>query len=420
MYIPKQPPGTTVEDTAAPFELFAPQGYYRVGNKIFNHKIYALKEATRTGIDPTWHFNEDCFNTFDWQTPLRVPLTELYAQRAQQLRDKYDYLILWWSGGADSTSMLQAFIHNNITLDEVFVGWPVKLTEGKYTPSFDTKVANFVSEYDLVIKPGLKWLSDNYPNIKISLVDTSDSVKRKDHNESLFLLTETFQYLNDQRVESIEPIIRERSRGGRSVANIFGISPPELAITQDILSMQFSDLSISPFGKSESLGNDVLRTYENFYTTPDMPEILREMSHAVLDFVTASPRYKNLFDRFEFNKSGKLINTFITPYRQQARKILNTVFHPNYNHNNFQAYKQNFVIMTSGWWDIFYKNPAAEEFVEPHRHAALSELKMISPKYFTFRQPNSTDLSHLESFVRFKTKFYPIGKINAYKERNKV
>lgn len=42
----------SVVDTIAPFEHFAKNGYYTVGNKIFNHKIHALQEATRIKQDP--------------------------------------------------------------------------------------------------------------------------------------------------------------------------------------------------------------------------------------------------------------------------------------------------------------------------------------------------------------------------------
>jgi len=43
----------------------------------------------------------------------------LYALRARQLREKYDYLVLYFSGGADSTNILKTFIDNNIFLDEI-------------------------------------------------------------------------------------------------------------------------------------------------------------------------------------------------------------------------------------------------------------------------------------------------------------
>ena len=411
MNILQQPTGTTIEDTSAPFELFAPQGYYTVGNKIFNHKIYALKEASRSGVGLKWHFNDKVFGEMNWREPTKIPLTDLYAARARQLREKYDHLILWWSGGADSTSMLQAFLHNNIPLDEVFVGWPIKLTEGKYEPSLDPTVSNFVSEWDLVIKPGLQWLAANYPNIKISCIDSSNLVGKKDHNESIFSLTETFQYLNDQRVESIGPIIRERSRGGKSVANLMGISPPELVIVNGYLSAYFFDLNMSPFGKNEYVLDGVVRNYEYFYASPDMPELQREMSHAALDYVRANPHLVDLFDHFKIHTNGSIVKTFQSPHKQSRRRLLNRVFHPNYNHNNFQANKQNFVLMTSGWWDIFYKHPDAQEFLDPHRWAVKSELALISPQYLTFTKPDTTSLEHLESFRIFTSKFYPIGKI---------
>ena len=407
----KQPPGTVIVDTVAPFDFFSPLGYYQVGNKIFNHKIYALKEASQTGLIPKWFFNEQEFSTLKWTQSLGIDLPVMYAQRARQLREKYDHLILWWSGGADSTSMLQSFLHNNIVLDEIFVGWPLKLTQGKYQPSLDTKVANFVSEWDLTIKPGLQWLADHHPNIKISFVDTSDTVCRKHHDESLFSLTETFQYLNDQRVESIAPIIRQRSQGNRTVANILGITPPELVVVNDYLCVYFHDLTMSPFGKSEFVSDGVQRKYEFFYATPDMPELQREMCHAVLSYVKTTPRLIQLFDKYKIVEPGVHQLMWRSPHNQSRRRLLNKIIHPNYNHNNFQADKQSFVLLTSGWWDIFYKNSAATEFVDPHRYAVMSEMRMIDPKFLTFTKPNSTNIDDLKSFVSYTSKFYPVGKV---------
>ena len=44
---------------------------------------------------------------------------ELLKERCIQLRDKYNYLILYFSGGSDSETTLQSFIRSGIHLDEI-------------------------------------------------------------------------------------------------------------------------------------------------------------------------------------------------------------------------------------------------------------------------------------------------------------
>ena len=87
-------------------------GCYRVGDLKFYSKLEAIEMHTRTGIHPHWDFNEAVFSSYDWTVEPEENILELYRQRAQQLRDKYDYIILIYSGGADSETILQSFIYS--------------------------------------------------------------------------------------------------------------------------------------------------------------------------------------------------------------------------------------------------------------------------------------------------------------------
>ena len=99
-------------------------GYYLVGWKKFYNKTLALMESKKTGYEVTWSFNENIYGSIDWSIPIETPLFEIYKQRAQQLRDKYDYLMLYYSGGADSGAILRTFVENNIFIDEIVMQLP--------------------------------------------------------------------------------------------------------------------------------------------------------------------------------------------------------------------------------------------------------------------------------------------------------
>ena len=94
-------------------------GFYMLGGKKFYTKPEALVEATKTGIFPEWNFNRNVFDSYNWSVEPNIDIKELYRLRALQLREKYDYLILAYSGGADSHNILLSFMRQNIHIDEI-------------------------------------------------------------------------------------------------------------------------------------------------------------------------------------------------------------------------------------------------------------------------------------------------------------
>ena len=92
----------------------ATSGYYQVGSEIFNNKLEALYHASKNKQRPRWVFHDDVYGKFDWTTRPLLGLKEVYRARAQQLRDKYDYMSISFSGGADSWNTLNSFLSNCI------------------------------------------------------------------------------------------------------------------------------------------------------------------------------------------------------------------------------------------------------------------------------------------------------------------
>ena len=57
----------------------------------------------------------------DWTIEPPHSLDYYYLEQAKRIRDKYDYVILCYSGGYDSTNVLETFYYNNIKLDKIVV-----------------------------------------------------------------------------------------------------------------------------------------------------------------------------------------------------------------------------------------------------------------------------------------------------------
>jgi hypothetical protein len=94
---------------------YTKHGYYLVdGIKTFS-KFEAWQHARDAGISSEsirFDFNSDLFSTIDWSIEPSESLDKLYANRARQLREKYDYIVLVYSGGIDSHVALQSFLKN--------------------------------------------------------------------------------------------------------------------------------------------------------------------------------------------------------------------------------------------------------------------------------------------------------------------
>jgi hypothetical protein len=101
--------------------LISKFGHYEAGGRQYLLKADAVRAAGMNPSKVQYYWNDQLLDQFDWtQEPEpNVGLNEFYHRRAQQLRDKYDYLVLLFSGGPDSSNMLEAFVNNGIHIDEI-------------------------------------------------------------------------------------------------------------------------------------------------------------------------------------------------------------------------------------------------------------------------------------------------------------
>jgi len=66
-----------------------------------------------------WNANDAIFDQYKWDQEPAWSLDELYAKRAQEIRERYVYLVLHFNGSSDSGNILETFIRNRIHLDEI-------------------------------------------------------------------------------------------------------------------------------------------------------------------------------------------------------------------------------------------------------------------------------------------------------------
>jgi hypothetical protein len=220
-------------------------GYYRVGDLRTYSKLEAIELHQKTGHHPEWHFNEAVFRSYDWKSEPQLPLTELYRQRAQQIRDQYDYVVLFYSGGSDSTNILNTFVENNIKLDECASFW-AQGADGDLTSHFSTEVAS-------VAIPRMKTL----PDITHRLLDLSEITEQvmTDPNvkfDWIYFMNNYFSPNNYVRshLRRIIPAYRKMIDAGKSVCFVWGAEKPRVYSMDGKYCVRFQDLvdnTVSPW-----------------------------------------------------------------------------------------------------------------------------------------------------------------------------
>lgn len=248
-------------------------GYYKVGNQIINNKFYALLEGTARNTNVKWWYYDEIYDKACQSfTSYETPLAEVYKKRAQQLRDKYDYLILNYSGGADSHNILCTFLKNNIRLDHLYIQWPLSLmNKGLYKPNLhDTTNYNFHSEWDFVIKQDLEWISRQHPNIKIEIDDWVYGIDEKFYDDDLMInnVTNLPSIARAQKQNRFSTTESKLSNLGLKVGSIYGVDKPIFATKNNKAYFRMPDTGCMAQPNPENPHG-----MEYFYFTPDMPEI---------------------------------------------------------------------------------------------------------------------------------------------------
>jgi len=93
--------------------------YYSEDNQTFSNRVqatyYKLTHHRRIYLN----YYDEIYSKLNWKIEPPESLQFYYKEQAQRLRDEYDYLILCYSGGHDSTNILETFHFNNIKLDKI-------------------------------------------------------------------------------------------------------------------------------------------------------------------------------------------------------------------------------------------------------------------------------------------------------------
>lgn len=307
-------------------------GFYQVGSTRYNNKIDALIASTKTNTPVSWYFNNDVYSQVTWQTQPQESLQEIYRQRALQLREKYDYLVLNYSAGSDSQNILDTFLLHDIPIDEVCVRWAID-GYSQYRPSRLSQPDNVHSEWHYAIVPGLEKLRQLRPNIHIELVDvTHDAFTMFDDMDPWYHATTgaipSPGHIN-RWILGLDRYQKMFVDKGIRCCQIFGTDKPRLMYDQGQFYTFFLDV-IAGTPRNLINYNDEYNALELFYWSPDMPKIVQKQAHVMMDFFRVN---QNLLPVISKD------NALSWVFRNTFETICRSLIYPTWNAGVFQAPK---------------------------------------------------------------------------------
>jgi len=306
--------------------LYNNKGIYKCNNKLFFNKVEAILESNSSNVYVDWDYHNKIFQGYKWDVNPQDSLEEIYKQRAQQLRDNYDHLVLFYSGGVDSWYILNAFIKNNIKLDEIYMYGAFKAEEKEFDRLGWDREPGYYTREIVQSLPQIKKICEE-KKIRVNVYDwTEDMLNSADDLD--WILTTGARYdptaMARVRFHKIFREHKELVHKGKRVGFLFGVDKPRLLRDDHNIYFAFLDV-IMPRGAMQT--NDILGEYwendEYFYWTPNMPKIVIKQSHDIVNILKATNRI-NLIPHMNNVAQGH-----VGDYFPEINKIIYQDWNPN-------------------------------------------------------------------------------------------
>jgi hypothetical protein len=375
-------------------------GCWVVNQTPYSSKINAL-QMSKTDSDIRFYYHDYIWSKFDKSQLGKVSLTSLYKERAQQLRDKYEHLVLHYSGGSDSHNILYTFLSNNIKLDEISVRWAKPLIDGKfYTPNFqDRSAKNAASEWNYTIEPTLRYIKEKHPDIKITIVDFTEklnllpntvgsieeSIQKIRLNRGAFA---SFVQRFDSGTETKSSIFLKKEK----IGHIFGVEKPMLSLINNKIYMRFTDSAIETALLPNAIEN---KSVELFYWSHEFPLLTYEQAYQTALFFKENKSIRDLLWGPNV-KNLEEANNMIDLQSEYVKKIL---YSHSWDFSKFQVGKPN--LARSDWWHWLHSNPELRLLKRNYETAmnnitsTLNQKFVMSSENISFFKPLATTFFHV-------------------------
>jgi hypothetical protein len=330
-------------------------GFYTVKDKKFYSKVEAIVNANETLSDIQWNFNKETLNRINWRNEPDISLLEFYKQRARQIRDQYDYVIVMASGGADSTNVVYSFLKNGIHIDEVVLAAPLSGLSNWDWNDKDLNAFNTISETKFAQLPLADEIKLNWPNVKVTINDYFEEMLEYKTDE---WMSKSGYYLHPTSCRySLDKLhhIKNIAESGKRIAKVFGLDKPTLVKGKNGMIFNVINDGVCQVGNyvSTKEAHTNLETVY-FYFTPELPQMMIKQSHVLAKWMYKAEN-KSVRDTMANIESPIEWNLNENRFSLHHRANIPIIYPMLEGRNVFQAFKsfQNFTHINFDHW--FYK-----------------------------------------------------------------
>lgn len=260
--------------------------YYTTDGSKFTSKVQALAYARQYNQRVNFYYHDDLYNQYDWKLEPPNSIDSYYRDQAQRIRDNYDYVILCFSGGYDSSNILETFYYNNIKLDKIVTVGALSQdsaagVDDNHNGELYHNVFPYLKDLGLDAITQVCDYTTFFSSLQQSFSIVQHGVDWVDHVGAWYSPHNWFW-------RDIEQYVVPPEWRGRRVALVFGKDKPSLfyhlepgaRVPQNnpprLNSFCFRDTPCTSYGNSSGLENcDRI----NFYWDPHHPEILIKQLH---------------------------------------------------------------------------------------------------------------------------------------------
>lgn len=266
--------------------------YYSEDKRTFQNRIEAIRYGLKYNKRIFFHYYDDVYSKINWTIEPPESLDFYYKQQAQRIRDEYDYVILLYSGGYDSTNILETFYYNNIKIDKIVT------TGGFSQDSHSDTDQNHNLEVYRNAFPYLKTLGLDSITQIIDYTTLYGDVK----NFSIYEMGENWIEKTGARYSPMHFFWRDLDRyvvpkeqQDKKIAIIWGTDKPCVWEENGKKVYYFLDTPITSYSRFHNKKRfDV--TNINFYWDPNYPLILLKQLHTLKNYEGNHHSHKKIVD----------------------------------------------------------------------------------------------------------------------------
>lgn len=252
--------------------------YYTKSNKTFSSAIQATISNSSVTEPVYFYYHNHLYKKVNWGVEPKESLPYLYREQAQRIRDTYDYVVLFYSGGYDSTNILETFYYNNIKIDKiVIVG---AFSQDKYSGDDNNHNGElYKNAFPYIEELGLTAITQVYDYAEMFNSPENFSVYEYgndwlEHIGSRYSPTHWFW-------RDIENYVIPNNMLDKKVALIWGKDKPKLYRNNNQFGFKFKDTIALAYGSNYTKNINVDKI--NFYWDPHKPDILVKQLHTLLN-----------------------------------------------------------------------------------------------------------------------------------------